>query len=141
MKLVKVILLVVLTAAAAQADVLSKTVVVPFAANTSEFRPDIDAKDNLKQANDASLITIKGRASGNDHALANKRAEQLSLQRALSARAYLIKQGVSPLKISINYAPGDYIADNRTGEGKQQNRRVEIEMIYVPTTTEISHEN
>jgi len=55
------------------------------------------------------------------------------LARAVSARDYLVAQGVSPLKIMINYvSAADFVADNGTPEGRYLNQRVDIQMIYVP---------
>lgn len=60
--------------------------------------------------------------------------EALALRRALSARQYLIARGVSPLKIMVNFASAtDFVADNSTPEGRYQNQRVDIELVYVPT--------
>ncbi len=56
------------------------------------------------------------------------------MRRALSARQYLIARGVSPLKIMVHFASAsDFVADNSTPEGRHQNQRVDIEVIYVPT--------
>lgn len=57
----------------------------------------------------------------------------VALKRALSARKYLVDRGVSPLKIMVNFASAaDYVTENITPEGRYQNQRVEIELIYVP---------
>jgi len=48
--------------------------------------------------------------------------------------AYLVARGVSPLKITLNYASAaDFIAENTTAVGRHQNQRVEIDIVYVPT--------
>jgi hypothetical protein len=58
--------------------------------------------------------------------------EALALGRAVSAHSWLVKHGVSPLKIMINYvSAADFVADNSTPEGRRENQRVEIEVIYV----------
>ncbi|WP_242468398.1 OmpA family protein [Burkholderia plantarii] len=60
--------------------------------------------------------------------------EALALRRALSARSYLVARGVSPLKIMVNFASAaDFVADNSTAEGRRENQRVDIEVVYIPT--------
>ena len=47
---------------------------------------------------------------------------------------YLIARGVSPLKIMVNFASAaDFVADNSTAEGRRENQRVDIEVVYIPT--------
>ena len=53
---------------------------------------------------------------------------------AIREQAYLIARGVSPLKIMVNFASAsDFVADNSTPEGRYQNQRVDIEVVYIPT--------
>ena len=52
---------------------------------------------------------------------------KLSQNRANSVRAYLIKQGVAPDRMTAKgYGENVMIADNRTADGRAQNRRVEF---------------
>ncbi|HDZ5419539.1 TPA: OmpA family protein [Vibrio harveyi] len=112
-------------------DVVSRTVSVSFGESSTRFRPGPVAEVMLETALDASMITINGRTSTNKP---SKRDENLALARAVSARNYLVAQGVSPLKIMINYVSADdYLTENWTPEGRRINQRVDIEMIYVPT--------
>lgn len=55
--------------------------------------------------------------------------EDLSQRRAASVSEYLVQQGVDPTRIETE-AKGETqpVADNSTAEGRQQNRRVEIEV-------------
>jgi len=54
----------------------------------------------------------------------------LSLQRALSVARFLIKSGLSKEKISVSgYGPLRPVASNDTLEGRQRNRRVEVNII------------
>lgn len=63
-----------------------------------------------------------------------KTKQPLALRRALSARSYLVARGVSPLKIMVNFASAaDFVADNSTAEGRRENQRVEIGVVYIPT--------
>ncbi len=52
---------------------------------------------------------------------------ELSQRRAESVRGYLIAQGIDPLQLSAaGYGENGAIADNRSAEGRANNRRVEI---------------
>ncbi|WP_347990361.1 OmpA family protein [Methylomonas sp. AM2-LC] len=106
----------------------SKTVTVQFQNNGRVFRPSYSDEQELVNAAEAALITVRGRTST---IAAGRKDESLGLSRAMSARKYLIDHGVSPLKVSINYAPGDFVADNSTPGGRLENQRVEIELVYV----------
>ena len=54
---------------------------------------------------------------------------KLSQQRADAVRLQLIKNGVNPKNItSIGYGDAKPIADNATAEGRELNRRTEIEV-------------
>jgi outer membrane protein OmpA-like peptidoglycan-associated protein len=109
---------------------VSSTVSVSFSDSSSTFRPGPTNAVLLEAARDASLVTINGRTSTTRP---SKRDERLALARAVSARDYLVAQGVSPLKIMINYvSAADFVADNGTPEGRYLNQRVDIQMIYVP---------
>ena len=84
----------------------------------------------LADARAASMIYVNGRTSTNRP---SARDEILALKRALSARKYLVDRGVSPLKVMVNFASAaDYVTENITPEGRYQNQRVEIELVYVP---------
>jgi outer membrane protein OmpA-like peptidoglycan-associated protein len=51
----------------------------------------------------------------------------LSKLRADGVKRYLIKKGVPAERIQIEYtAKSSYVADNKTEEGRRQNRRVEM---------------
>ncbi|WP_222937662.1 OmpA family protein [Spartinivicinus ruber] len=55
--------------------------------------------------------------------------QQLSQKRAQSVASYLINQGVTPNRVSYYGAgPDNPIADNSSAGGRQQNRRVEINL-------------
>ena len=110
---------------------VSTTVFVSFANGSTSFRPAPASAETLLNARDAAMVTIRGRTSTN---MPTGRDEALALARAAAARTYLIQQGVSPLKIMVNYASAaDFIADNTTAAGRQQNQRVEIDIIHVQT--------
>lgn len=103
---------------------------VRFADSSTEFRPDQVAIEQLAAARTAALIYVSGRTSTQKPSAAD---EAMALRRALAARAYLVRIGVSPLKIMVNFASGtDFIANNATPEGRAQNQRVDIELVRPP---------
>jgi len=54
----------------------------------------------------------------------------LSEVRAIRVREYLVSQGVNPDSITARgYGEAGPVADNRTPEGREQNRRVEIRIL------------
>ncbi|AKH68331.1 outer membrane protein/peptidoglycan-associated (lipo)protein [Spongiibacter sp. IMCC21906] len=56
--------------------------------------------------------------------------QKLSEDRASSVGRYFMNQGVAASRIrTVGYGPRDPIADNSTASGREQNRRVEIEML------------
>ena len=59
-----------------------------------------------------------------------KKNMTLSRQRAESVRSFLIRQGCNAsLLVAKGYGATRPIADNDTDEGKQQNRRVELQFL------------
>lgn len=109
---------------------VSSMVMVSFPDSSTTFQPPADVAAILDDARTASMIYINGRTSTNRP---SARDEILALKRALSARKYLVDRGVSPLKVMVNFASAaDYVTENITPEGRYQNQRVEIELIYVP---------
>nr|WP_251363477.1 OmpA family protein [Escherichia coli] len=109
---------------------ISSMVMVSFPDSSTTFQPPVDVAAVLDDARTASMIYINGRTSTNRP---SARDEALALKRALSARKYLVDRGVSPLKVMVNFASAaDYVTENITPEGRYQNQRVEIELVYVP---------
>ena len=71
-------------------------------------------------------VIIKGHTDGAGTETAN---QTLSEQRADAVRRYLIGKGVSPARMtSVGFGESMPLATNSTPEGRQQNRRVEIEL-------------
>ncbi len=69
-------------------------------------------------------IVVAGHTDSRGSSTSNRR---LSLARAESVRAFLVNSGVSPERISASGRGEDEpVADNRTSEGRANNRRVEI---------------
>ena len=108
---------------------VSATVVIVFPENSSTFKPNDVETERLAEARTAALVTIRGRTGAGTP---TAKDETLALARAIAARNWLVNHGVSPLKIVVNYASAaDYAADNSTPEGRRENQRVEVELVYV----------
>lgn len=108
---------------------VSTTVYVPFSNGSARFSPNANAIADLASAPGAALVAIRGRTSTTKP---TAKDEGLALARTISARAYLIALGVSPLKITLNYvSAADFVADNATSAGRERNQRVEIDIIHV----------
>lgn len=109
---------------------VSSAVSVSFPDSSATFLPSPEVAEKLADAKDAAIIYVSGRTSTHRASAAD---EALALRRALSARSYLVARGVSPLKIMVNFASAtDYVTENITAEGRHQNQRVDIELIYLP---------
>jgi len=81
--------------------------------------------DTLNRYPDTDVI-VKGHTDGSGSESFN---QTLSEQRADAVRRYLIGRGVSPARVSsIGFGKSMPLATNATPEGRQQNRRVEIEL-------------
>ncbi|EMP3151365.1 OmpA family protein [Salmonella enterica] len=106
----------------------SQTVSVYFPYNRTAFRPtqaEINALLPLLSGN-VTHVWVRGRTDGRYPTRAD---ERVALNRAVAAKNWLVAQGVSPLKISVNYvSAGDYVAENVTAAGRAQNRRVDIQV-------------
>jgi outer membrane protein OmpA-like peptidoglycan-associated protein len=87
----------------------------------------VDLAANLVQsAKAAPLVLLRGRTDGTTDTPAESRMAQA---RANAVRAYLIAAGVDPAHIRATHQPsGDHVADNRSPQGRNLNRRVEIEI-------------
>lgn len=117
-------------AAVSYGEPVLTAVSVSFPDSSTTFRPDASTAELLAEAKGAAMIYVSGRTSTLRPSAAD---EALALRRALSARQYLVARGVSPLKIMVNFASAsDFVADNSTPEGRYQNQRVDIEIVYIP---------
>jgi outer membrane protein OmpA-like peptidoglycan-associated protein/tetratricopeptide (TPR) repeat protein len=73
------------------------------------------------------ILEISGHTDNRGSVATNKK---LSKARAESVKKYLIGQGVNPSNLqSVGYDFKYPVADNKTAEGRQQNRRVEAKII------------
>ncbi len=99
----------------------------------TEYKPSADFEaELLKAARQAQHIEIRGRT---DAEFDNPIDRDIAMQRALRARKFLVSNGIEPSKIRWYYMSyGGHVADNKTPEGKNRNRRVEIETMDMDTT-------
>lgn len=101
---------------------------VQFKDNSSEFDPKpATAATLIDLAKEANEISITGYTDSTKSTAASLR---LAKERATAASQYLVSRGVEKTKIQTRYqAAGGFIAENRSKEGRDQNRRVEISML------------
>lgn len=86
----------------------------------------------LAAARAAERIVVRGRTDGATQSAGD---EAVALQRALAARRYLIAQGIPATLIDLQFASAaDYLADNKTAQGRDKNRRVEFVFSLSDTT-------
>jgi outer membrane protein OmpA-like peptidoglycan-associated protein len=100
---------------------------VRFAFNSAKVEIPTDAASTLvEDAKTAPLVLLRGRTDGATDSLAESRMAQA---RASAVRDYLIASGVDTSRIRTTHQPsGDHVADNRSPQGRDLNRRVEIEV-------------
>ena len=73
-----------------------------------------------------TYITVEGHTDSTGSAQLN---QDLSERRAMHVRDVLTQDGVPAARLSVKgYGPSDPIADNATAEGRQANRRVQLEI-------------
>lgn len=88
----------------------------------------------LNETDESRKIVVAGHTDSRGSTTSNRR---LSLARAESVRAFLVNSGVAPDRISASGRGEDEpIADNRTAEGRANNRRVEIIVEAAPSRSE-----
>lgn len=100
---------------------------VHFAFNSTRVSiPSTEAAALVDESKSAPLVVLRGRTDGLSDSSAESRIAQA---RAIAVRDYLIAAGVDPTRIRATHQPsGDHVADNRNPQGRQLNRRVEIEV-------------
>lgn len=94
---------------------------------TSASNVALDRVAESLLANPDVRIEIGGHT---DNTGSNATNQRLSLQRAQSVKAYLVRKGVRPDRLeTVGYGPDNPIATNDTDEGRRQNRRVELKLL------------
>lgn len=101
---------------------------VAFPTAGTTFKPNADiAKVLINSAKTADRVNISGYT---DARVAGSLDAKIALGRALSARKFLMENGIQAKKIKVfSQADGNFIAPNITKEGRALNRRVEIEIV------------
>lgn len=101
-----------------------------FDTGKSELKPS--AKTNLQKMGEImkkypeNVLTINGYTDNTGSLAVN---EKLSTQRASAVREQLLLAGLSPQVMTVQgLGPNNPIAENSNANGRQQNRRVEIEV-------------
>lgn len=103
---------------------MPKKVVVNFAFGSVTFRPNAQAQDKISLgAKYADRVVVNGYTDSVGSLAANA---AIAFKRALSAKQYLMAEGVSDIKIKIYGRTAPHIASNKTAAGRAANRRVEI---------------
>lgn len=104
---------------------------ISFATNSAQLTPNFYDPLNkvamsLKEYGDTT-VQIVGHTDSTGSAAYN---QQLSVNRANAVVVYLSAQGVDQARMqAVGMGPSQPIADNKTAEGRAQNRRVEIKII------------
>lgn len=96
----------------------------------SASRDTLSEMSEVFRRYDDTKISVEGHADSTGSSDYN---ERLSVRRAGSVRDYLVQQGVGSTRISaIGYGESQPRSTNDTSEGRQLNRRVEVQVKAVP---------
>ncbi|PTT44718.1 OmpA family protein [Aeromonas sp. HMWF016] len=99
-----------------------------FAFNSAKLQPAAISDLNLILSSaltaPSTVISVTGHTDDTGSEIYN---QKLSERRALAVSDYLVSKGVIPTRITIrSYGEVQPIADNRTSQGREKNRRVEV---------------
>ena len=120
---------------------MAKTVTVLFALNqsklTDESKADLDALAKMTNGKDRYIIEVQGFTDKTGSVTAN---EALSQARASAVARYLANEQKIPVRAITTLGSGYAmpVADDKTREGRKQNRRVEVRL-FVPEATQPSN--
>lgn len=106
---------------------------ITFATDRADIRTDFFAVLNsvgrVLREYDMTMVLVQGHTDSTGSDAYN---DQLSVRRAESVANYLAAQGINPGRFeAIGYGERQPVADNATAEGRQQNRRVEIQLVPI----------
>ncbi len=109
---------------------------VLFATGSTEVSPEfyglLDLGVAVMSLNPQVVMIVEGHTDEVGSSEANQR---LSEERARSVVAYITDKGIDPTKFEIvGKGETDPVAPNDTPEGRQQNRRIEVQLINLLTT-------
>ena len=94
---------------------------------TGQATGSLDELMNIAREHPNVVVEIGGYTDSTGSAVFNQR---LSEQRAMSVRNYMVMNGIPPDRlITIGYGETNFIADNATPAGREQNRRVEFKFL------------
>jgi len=120
---------------------MAKSVTVLFPVNQfklgADAKADLDDLAKMTDAKDRYVIEVQGFTDKTGSALTN---ERLSAERADSVARYLANEHKIPVR-SITTLGSGYalpVADDKTREGRKQNRRVEVRL-FVPESIQTSN--
>ncbi|MDW8302880.1 MAG: OmpA family protein [Bacteroidia bacterium] len=104
---------------------------VHFDPGSANLRPesydDLDAVVELLRKNPDLRIEIQGHT---DNQGSSQKNMQLSQERAIAVKNYLVKKGIHPSRIeAVGYGDTQPIAPNDTEENRQKNRRIEYRIL------------
>jgi len=117
---------------------VAKTATVLFSINQAKLNDDakaeLDDLAKMAEGRDRYIIEVQGFTDKTGSALAN---EQLSQARAAAVARYLVNEHKIPVRTVTTLGSGYAlpVADDKTREGRKQNRRVEVRL-YVPEATQ-----
>lgn len=104
---------------------------VQFAFDKSELLPEsyevLDKSVKLLEDNPEISVEVEGYT---DYVGSADYNQQLSVQRAITVKNYLVAKGIADSRIStVGYGKGNPVADNETEEGRAMNRRIVFRII------------
>jgi OmpA-OmpF porin, OOP family len=120
---------------------VAKTATVLFALNQAKLNDDakaeLDEVAKLTDGKDRYMIELQGFTDKTGSATAN---EQLSQARATAVARYLVNEHKIPVRMITTLGSGyaEPVADDKTRDGRKQNRRVEIRL-FVPEALQTSN--
>ena len=93
---------------------------------TIDSYPELNKIANIIKQKTEKIL-IKGYTDSQGKLHYNK---DLAFKRAMAIKAYLVDQDISPKMLAVRgYGEKDFVASNKTAEGRQLNRRVEFSII------------
>jgi len=116
---------------------VAKSTIVLFPLNQAKLNDDakseLDDLAKMTDGKDRYIIEVQGFTDKTGSALAN---EQLSQARAAAVARYLVNEHKIPVRTITTLGSGYAlpVADDKTREGRKQNRRVEVRL-FVPEST------
>lgn len=92
-----------------------------------EFYPVLDESIRALQTHSANKVIIEGHTCSIGTHEYNM---QLSERRATAVKNYLVQKGITDARLSIEvFGPDKPVADNKSKQGRQMNRRVEFQVL------------